>query len=342
MKRIFCIAACLVASFIASAQEEGVFRMALEARAEYQKEYQSGQIVNNASGLRGKYLNLRIDGNISENLSYSFRHRLNKPIVNSSFFDATDWITLNYTTGSWTFSGGKQVVGIGGFEYDAAPIDLYFCSEYWNNIACYQFGISATYALANGKDNIMLQLCESPFRTNAANVERKEMSAYNLMWMGSHGMFSSLYSFNMIEYLPGKYINYVVLGNRFTFGRMRFDLDLMNRALSCDGSLGKDISIMSSITWSLGEKLDLFAKLTHDTNSSKEAGDWCVVPGTDITRVGGGLEYYPIRDSRNLRMHLFCCHNFGEAAPSGVLRPQQTLIDAGITWKMNMLNIIRR
>ncbi len=41
---------------------------------------------------------------------------------------------LNYEIGRWGVQGGKEVVAIGGFEYDRAPIDLYSCSVFWNNV----------------------------------------------------------------------------------------------------------------------------------------------------------------------------------------------------------------
>jgi hypothetical protein len=87
--------------------------------------------VKSNSGFRGKYLNVLLSGDIGKHWSYSYRQRLNKAHANQSFFDATDWIHLTYTLNKhWSFNAGKQVVGIGGYEYDRAPIDLYFCSEY--------------------------------------------------------------------------------------------------------------------------------------------------------------------------------------------------------------------
>jgi hypothetical protein len=324
-----------------TAQDEGVFNLGLDARADYVQEFLPGNSSQDGSGFKGKYLNIRINGNITGNLSYAFQHRLNKPITRSDLFEATDWVTLTYNTGNWIFSGGKQVVAIGGYEYDAAPINLYFCSEFWNNIPCYQFGLSAAYSLSEGDDILMFQFCESPFRRNAANHSGEGMFAYNLMWTGSHEWFRSLYSLNMIEYLPGKYINYIALGNRFTFGDFLIDLDLMSRAVSLSDLAGKNFSIMSEFKWSPSESFNIFARFTHDRNLSDKAGDWCVAQGTDITRAGAGIEYFPIKGSNKLRLHLNCCHDFGKAAATGILRPGQTTIDAGMTWRMNLLNIKR-
>ena len=332
----------LFAGISAGAQNSELLTLRVEARLDYMQEYIASDKIQNNSGFKGRYFQVRIDGNLSDKISYSYRQRLNKAIVNSTFLDATDWLTLTYTNSNWSLSGGKQVVGIGGYEYGRGPIDLYFCSEYWNNIACYQFGASATYSLPSGKDSFMFQFCESPFRKNPANTENREMFAYNLMWNGSHGVFSSIYSVNMIEYLPGRFINYIVAGNRFDLGKFTIELDLMNRAVSLDKFFGKDMSVMAEVSWKPIEQLNIFAKVTHDMNISGETGDFCVADNTWITRAGGGIEYFPIKGSKNLRLHLNCCYTHGTVPSTAVLRPQQTIIDGGITWTMNMLNIKRK
>jgi hypothetical protein len=58
--------------------------------------------------------------------------------------------------------------------------------------------------------------------------------------------------------------------------------------------------------------------------------------------LGGGLEFYPIKDSKALRLHLNCCYTYGKTSGMTVLQDKQTIIDAGITWKMNMLNLKRK
>lgn len=328
-------------SAAAYAQDSELVALRVEARLDYMQEHVDDLKIIDNSGFVGKYLNIRMDGNLSDSLSYSYRQRLNKPNANASFFDATDWLTLTYRFGNWSVSAGKQVVAIGGYEYDRAPIDLYFCSEYWNNIACYQFGASCAYAPSAGKDQIMFQICESPFRRNAAAVSNEEMLAYNLMWYGSHGFFSTIYSLNLIEYLPGKYINYIALGNRFALGRFALELDFMNRAMSGSGFLMNDYSIMGELSWRPVDRLNVFFRATYDCNKTA-AGDFCVAPGTSLIRAGAGVEFYPMKNNRDLRLHMNCCYTDGRSPVRTVLRPEQTIIDAGLTWYMNMLNIKRK
>ena len=116
------------------------------------------------------------------------------------------------------------MIGIGGFEYDLAPIDVYFFSGFCSNVTSYAFGGSVGYALS-GNDQLTAQMCESPFSTAYDDIY-----AYNLLWQGKHGCWSTLYSLNMVEYMPGKFVNYIALGNQFNLGDVTLTLDLMNRA----------------------------------------------------------------------------------------------------------------
>lgn len=341
-KTLTTIIICLLCSFMAYAQKGEITRLDFEVRADYMQEYQHNEKIDAQSGFKGKYINLRLDGKINDSFSYSFRQRLIKPISDASYFDATDWATLTYSNRNWSISAGKQVVGIGGYEYDYIPIDVYFGSEFWNTIACYQFGASATYSLDNGKDSFLIQFCESPFRRNALNIERKEMFAYNFMWMGSRDIFQSLYSINVIEYLPGRFINYIAAGNQFRFSNLEIRIDAMHRALCSDFEIGKNMSFIGEIYWNPIDRLNVFAKFSYDFNHSDKEGDLCILPGTDITRIGGGIEYFPIKDSKSVRLHLNCCYTFGTSPATAALRPDQTIIDAGVTWKVNLLNIKRK
>ncbi len=342
MKHKLLTAVLVLASAALHAQENELAILRLETRFDYQQEHLQGGKINDNSGFKGRYLQFRMDGQIAEGVTYSFRQRINKPAADASFFDATDWLSVTYSKSNWAMSAGKQVVGIGGYEYDGAPIDLYFCSEFWNNIACFQVGVSGTYTTDSMNDRFMLQFCQSPFRANPLNINNSEMFAYNAMWYGAHGFYNSIWSVNMIEYLPGKFINYIALGNKFTFGDFELDLDIMNRAVSAKDFFGKDMSVMSQLKWNPLDRLSIFAKYTYDFNDSDTPGDWCVAPGTRITRFGGGLEFYPVKGSKDLRIHLNYCYTDGvNASPAGALLPQQSIVDAGVTWKINLLKIKR-
>lgn len=335
MKRTL-LAGLLAFGFTALSAQSELLDLKVEARADYQREYIDNSEIDDNSGFKGKFLNIRMSGNLGNGFSYSYRQRLNKPNGDASFFDATDWIYLTYNTGAWGFSAGKQVVAIGGYEYDRAPIDLYFCSEYWNNIPCYQMGASVSYKTNSGNDTFTAQVCQSPFRANAG-----DMYAYNLIWYGSHGWFNTIYSANMMEVYPGKYISYITLGNMFKFGSFTISLDLMNRATDEHTYFGKDMSVMGEVAWMPKENLNIFARATYDVNKSN-AADLCVLQGTEITRVGAGVEFYPIKDSKNVRLHANGCYTFGDNGNSaGALVDKQQFFDAGVTWRIDLLKLKR-
>ena len=305
-------------------------------RADYQRESIDDKVNDDNSGFKGKYLMLRMDGNLGDGFTYSYRQRFNKGVKDATFFDATDWLALTYTTGNWSFSGGKQVVAIGGYEYDLNPIDVYFASEFWNNIGCFQFGASVSYKFNDGKDSFTAQVSQSPFSATTKNIY-----AYNFMWCGSHGMLSTIYSTNLVEYLPGKYIGYISLGNRFTAEKISLELDVMNRASNNHAFFGKNMSIIGNFTWNATEQLNVCAKATYDVNNTDCASDMCVLPGTEITRVGAGVEFFPMPNGRkDVRLHAIACYTFGNNSnTAGTAIDKQAIISAGVTWNIDLLNL---
>ncbi len=345
-KRLFRLALLLMVagwgSWRASAQESDLFKLQLEARADYQYDALSGTTRDALSGFKGKYINFQLDGRISPKFTYSYRQRLNRAHANESFFDATDWIWLNYQpTENWGISAGKQVVLIGGWEYDRSPIDLYFCSEFWNNISCYQFGASVTYTSNSKNSAITFQACQSPFDT-----PNTDLYAFNLFWNFSEGCYKALHSVNASEYANGKYIWYVALGNQFTWGDARLQIDLMDRSVNGYGFL-TNYSVMGEFSYLIADRVNLFAKATYD-HSSKDflyLADQTLYPGSDLTRVGGGVEYYPLggRGDRSIRLHLAYSYTMGtNTNPAGTLMDGNSFLSVGATWRIDVLKIAKK
>lgn len=342
MRRAICTALIALSILCSKAQandnEESLLTLRLETRLDYQRHWLDGTTVKENTGFEGKFINIRADGNITDNLSYSWRQRLNKEHSDRTFFDATDWVYLNYNIGQWSIAGGKQVVAIGGWEYDRAPIDLYGCSVFWNNIPCYEIGASAGYSFTES-DKLTFQFCESPFYTS----DNRDMYSYNLLWNGNHGWFNAIYSINMIEYLPGRFINYIALGNKFTVDKVTLELDLMNRASRRQTFLLKDISITGEISFRPTEKWNIFGKMTYDVNRSGSDADMCVLPGTEMKMIGGGLEFSPLKNrSHALRFHANLFYSWGKNAnDADLMQNKTTIFDIGVKWNMNLLSFKR-
>jgi hypothetical protein len=231
---------------------------------------------------------------------------------------------------------------IGGWEYDRAPIELYFCSEFWNNVNCYQIGASVAYTTNSGNDTILFQACQSPYDTTSEAVD---YYAYNLYWSGSHGFYTALYSLNFMQYAPGKYDKYVALGNQFKFGDATIQLDLMSRGPKVKDLLFDNFSIMGEASYLIADRVNIFAKATYDKigNSSIIASG--LVPGTELTRVGGGVEYYPLggEGNRNVRLHAAYAHTFGvNTNIDGTAKNNLGYLTVGLTWKIDLLSAAER
>jgi len=333
------LAALALSATAQDSQPDQLLNIRVDTRIDYQRDWNDWHTVKDNTGFEGKYLNIRIDGSIIPNLTYSIRQRLNKEHKDRTFFDATDWVYLNYDLERWSFAGGKQVVCIGGFEYDRAPIDLYGCSVFWNNIPCYEIGASVGFHFTKN-DKLSFQFCESPFYTK----KDRDMYGYSLMWNGNHGFFNALYSINLFEYLPGKYINYIALGNKFTFDKVSLELDLMNRASSHQSYLFKDCSVMAEIAYCPTERWKIHGKYTYDVNRSGTDADFTVLNGTELNMIGGGVEFYPLKNKKtSLRVHANMYYAWGKNTNTGdVMQNKTCLFSVGVKWDMNLLSLKRK
>ena len=335
-----------------------IFRLGVETRFDYLNEALDGNEVYGASGFKARYFNLRMDGQIAPKFTYSWRQRFSRPNVDGTFVNNTDWLNINYkATDNWSFNAGKQVVWIGGWEYDRAPIEIYYCSEYWNNVNCFQLGASATYTTNKGNDSFTFQICQSPYDKMAQNYRTDEVEtqkeycdcckptidtklsdlyAYNLYYFGSHGFYKAIHSINFVEYEKGKFDAYFVLGNQFKLGNTTLELDFMNRGTTAKEFMLKNYSIMAELSQMVANSVNLFAKVTYD-KAGAEAQPLFVHPNTDITRIGGGVEYYP-KGNRDVRLHAAYVYNTGKNGnPGGTALDKGSFLTVGITWKIDAL-----
>ncbi|MCM1153038.1 MAG: OprO/OprP family phosphate-selective porin [Muribaculum sp.] len=344
MKRSF-ISVALATAFFAPVlahsdqQQDDLLNIKLDARADFQQDWDGSDLVKDNSGFNFKSFNIRIDGSIIPGLTYSWRQRFNKNTFNGNFFDSTDWIYLDYQLKDWNFTVGKQTVAIGGYEYDIAPINLFSPSVFTANIPCYDIGVAVGYKPSEN-DHLKLQVVQSPFYTQT----NKNMYAYNLFWTGNHGIYHSLWSVNMVEYDEGKYINYIALGNRFDLGKVTIDLDLMNRAAAHQTFFFKDCSAILEVGYRPHDRWKIWAKGSYDVNKSGSDADVCVLNGTELKMVGGGVEFYPLKHHlSDLRLHANVFYSWGNNSNTAdVMQNKTTFMSLGITWNMNVLNLKRK
>lgn len=289
-------------------------------------------------GFAGKYLKFALSGNISDKFSYAFRYRIYKDNgTPSDFFGSVDWVYLAYQINkNFSISAGKEVVAVGGYEYDKAPIDVYYWSDYWNNLdPPFQFGTSFNFHSTDGNHTLKFQVTNSPFSKQSL----EGLFAYNLIWYGKMNWFESIYSVNFMEYEKGNFINYLALGNKFTFNWFSWELDYMNRASFKQDNFFADFSVVSNMNFALSDHWNLFVKGGYDQNKAQDATvlremayDRYVAPGTQYAFYGAGVEFYPIKSLKNLlRVHAFVYGNNAKGAQAQVLS-----FNLGIRWQMKV------
>ena len=285
-------------------------------------------------GFAGRYLKVLADGKISSKFSYSFRHRLyvehSQP---KSFFNATDWANVTYHhNDKLTVTAGKQMVCIGTIEYDYAPIDVYFASDFWNHVSPFQIGVNIGYKVGKNQQ-FYAQITNSPF----SQAAMENIYAYNVIWYGKvTPWMNTIWSVNMIEYEKGHFINYIALGNKFKAGKTDIDLDFMNRYAGKGTAFFEDFSLHGKVSVPVSENVNVFAKGGYDVNNAQQEGasfvyDRYVLPGVELGFYGAGVEFFPIKSAKKaVRFHAFWCSNTSDVHPN--------TFNIGARWQMNILD----
>lgn len=359
--------ALLISSGIASAQTNLITKFKLEVRADFDYfdndsvNATSGTTIssNNPYGLHGMYFNLLLGGNLTDQFSYYFRQRIMAKPGTVSLFDNTDFLYLTYKPNkNWQLCAGKDALSVGGFEYDAPPIDVLFSTRYWDNFYCFQPAVSARYISNDGKHSLTAQVANSPYvHYDAAlglglgNEWQSGLLAYGLLWNGDFGHFKTLYSANLFQRVDRKYIGYFALGNKVVYDNFDFYVDLINHSLTLD-DWGKNFAVVSRLDFHISNVWNFFVKGAYEQNHSAEdllnfsttgnSLDCFVEAGHDYTLCGAGVEFRPAKCPA-VRIHAFVA-NKTDAYDYAGSRMIISSLDAniGITWDMDMLKAFHK
>lgn len=347
-KKIIAAIIAICSAMTVNAENAGngglVNMLSVDGRVVYNYQYdKTVGVSNDNTGFKGQHIYLLMAGNISDNVSYFYRQRFDNIGGSTEFLDATEILNLTWKANDWlSVSGGKQVVALGGFEYNTAPIDLYYKSAFWWAFSPYEMGVSVA-ANVSKNDNIMVQLNNSSFRY----VSGGNTYAANLMWTGKHGFYESMWSANMTQYKVDKdkrWMNFIILGNRFHLGSMvDFDVDLVNRTTTKDFKFAKDYSVMSKVTVRPVDGLTVHAKFTRDFNDAEDgvAEDFAIAAGTEINTVSGGIEYEAVKKNPGA-CRLFVTGAYSWFPKEVELYNSQTQVEAGVKFSLDILGGLKK
>lgn len=282
----------------------------------------------NFSGKAGSFLGdglyLDINGYISPNFSYSFNHRLASSYYDNdlSGFDATNWLTLTYEIGEFSFTAGKDGLMVGSFEYDAYDLDSYYSmnSGFYNTLDCWQWGVSAAW-VPDEDHSLAFQIANSPLAAGRPNLY-----AYNIAWRDKDDFYETYWSVNFWEYSKGNFVKAINLGNRITFGPFSMDLDLMSRGENWDDL---DFTILTSPSVTIGDWGRAFAKFGLE--KTEEDLVYELSYGGEYVFYGAGFEYFPLKENHDVRLHAAWSSN----------NHNMHLLNIGLTWKFGITKTVK-
>lgn len=306
-------------------------------------------------GFGGDGLFLNVEGRISRHFTYSLCQRMFAGSGgDDSVFGATDWLTLGYEIGNFSFSAGKDALAVGSFEYDAYDLDSYFdmSSMFYNNIECWQWGLTAMWTNGSETSSFAFQAANSPF---ASSPSGDNLYSYSLAWYGAWEHFESIWSVNMFEYDRGRFVKCLALGNMFRWGDVSLGVDCMMRTDRLKDIFGRDMTLTVAPAWEIGDKFRLFGRFGAEKSADdlpydftgeylsveerRAANDGCdtllpafVTSDRNYLFYGAGLEFFPLKSNRCIRLH---------AAWASNNYTRRHAVNIGLTWKFDVVGAVR-
>jgi hypothetical protein len=157
----------------------------------------------------------------------------------------------------------------------------------------------------------------------------------------------------MLEYAPGSFVKMLALGNMFYIGDFSLMVDYIMRGDKVKNMFDDvTLNIMPSVN--LGESVRLFAKFGWERMGAELPYDiWgeylsvedqiaaseentavlpaYIVPGEDYIFYGAGVEYFPLKENKSIRLH---------AAWTSNNYTKRHALNIGLTWKFDLVNAV--
>lgn len=249
------------------------------------------------------------EGNLNEHFSYSVCNHwlgddpewLYKNTLHSDNTNWVDWVNLTYAIGNFSITAGKDMVTMGGIEYDDYDFDVYtdLCSGLWQNYSCYQWGAKAALEVPGLNSTFAFQFSTSPFGEHPFDSKRFN---YSLSWNGEYGPFRTIWSFTAVEDENRSLIPLACLGQSLELGSWTLGLDVFSQVGNEEYILSDGWTVLPSLRFDPGDHWSIFAKggIETVTDSDKKVDDnWFA---------GMAAEWFPLSE-RNWRVHAACSYN---------------------------------
>jgi len=316
--------------------------LGLELRGEAAFKSVDGETDHDNTGFKGTHLNLVMRGKLFDKFSYRIRHRLNQASLDGNFFNATDFALIRYhINDKFTVDFGKRPIALAGYDFDYASIDIMITNQFNNVMELYDWGTGFNYDLKNS--SLYFEIAQSPYWESCG---KKNIYSYSILWSGNHNKnIEFMYSTNLMEARPGKFIGWLAIAHKIKLNRFIIEADIHNRTSFAGSGSSKywffrNMSLIGALKYAPIDNLTIALKGIYDFNNSDEQYDYDVYtsPGTDCGRVGLYAEYFPIKKNENVRIHAACYTDFGSnTGKYKEIVDKSIFLSTGITWRVSFL-----
>ena len=267
-------------------------------------EYLYGDPLGNSS------LYTLLEGNISENLSYSVSNHwlssdpagLYANTLHSDDVNWLDWAYLAYTAGSFELALGKEALAWGTYEMDEYDWDVHIpmATSLWSALPIYQWGVRGSWLPLEGL-SLDFKVSSSPYSgrpfeggllTYGARVRYEREDA-----------FGAMVSYNEIGTGDGTRTGVISAGAQVYVGDARIVADFNNKVGDYNFVLldGFTSSLMATVPF--GEEFELLGRAAYERVSTGNLEDMSAALG---------LHWNP---ADWLRVHALGGYRLGDIAP---------------------------
>ncbi len=263
-----------------------------------------GRVTEDYRTFQGHTFKLWLVGDITPDIHYRVRHRLNKPTdpLREGFSGATDQAWVSFDFGGkrqWTITAGKQSVQFGTFEYDYNPADIYLPTMCFDDLDAYKTGVNVAYRFAGQELNLQLVNSDSP--QFASEAWKDKALALNVLWVGSlwQDMVRTRWAYGAFQHSRGKFYSWLTAGVQFNVGAFTTELDYYDGKRMMEAVEVDDKSLSLNLKYNFGKWRPQLKGVWNERNSHATRGIQAVA------------EYYPFTGPRleDLRFHAAYMYN---------------------------------
>lgn len=318
MKKLFTFAAALLLAATSSfAQEDYSTRLQIIPRFDANPYFVLNGDGEKEMGWGNSGLYTEFEHYFTDNLNFSMLNlwvnSAPKELYSNTFrSDVGNWLAyckLSYSFSNFEISVGKDYLTFGGFENDPNDYDFFFESNtpVVSELCSTQWGAQFFWTNNSENTSIGVQVMTSPF---GEKPFASGLFSFNAVWRGEYGPLSTIWSVGAIGVEKGRYEPLVSLGQRLSFGNCALTFDWMNSAMvGFGGGLNNGNTFRLEFMAGLASWVDFTAGgycVAFKKNILDELLEWGR-EFEDIKSYFGGygrFEFFPLRNSRNLRLHL--------------------------------------